>query len=69
MLARIRSDDLRDLRAIEVLEAIGTPPARLTRFRERYDAFVRYGVERFVCLPFNERVRSLTGEQSSGVIS
>ena len=42
--------------------AKGTPPARLTRFRERYDAFVRYGVERFLCLPFNEQVRSLTAE-------
>src|SRR4249919_3704402 len=37
--------------------ARGTPPARLTRFRERYDAFARYGVERFICAAFNERIR------------
>lgn len=43
--------------------ARGTPPARLTRFRERYDAFVRYGVERFVCLPFNDRVRSMPSDE------
>jgi riboflavin kinase / FMN adenylyltransferase len=43
--------------------AKGTPPARLTRFRERYEAFVRYGVERFVCLPFNEKMRSLTADE------
>jgi riboflavin kinase/FMN adenylyltransferase len=43
--------------------AKGTPPARLTRFRERYEAFARYGVERFVCLPFTERVRSLTADE------
>ena len=45
--------------------ARGTPPARLTRFRERYDALVRYGVDRFVCLAFNERMRSMTGLSSS----
>jgi len=39
--------------------ARGTPPARLTRFRERYDAFARYGVERFICAAFNERIRSM----------
>jgi len=43
--------------------ARGTPPARLTRFRERYDALVRYGVDRFVCLAFNERMRSMTPVQ------
>ena len=43
--------------------AKGTPPARLTRFRERYEAFARCGVERFVCLPFTERVRSLTADE------
>jgi riboflavin kinase/FMN adenylyltransferase len=43
--------------------AKGRPPARLTRFRERYEAFARYGVERFVCLPFTERVRSLTADE------
>ena len=39
--------------------ARGAPPARLTRFRERYDAFARYGLDRFMCLPFNERTRSM----------
>jgi riboflavin kinase/FMN adenylyltransferase len=39
-----------------------TPPARLTRFRERYAAFAQYGVERFLCLPFDESVRSLTAD-------
>lgn len=43
--------------------ARGTPPARLTRFRERFDAFERYGVERFVCMPFNERIRSLRPDE------
>ncbi|HEY5808216.1 MAG TPA: bifunctional riboflavin kinase/FAD synthetase [Povalibacter sp.] len=43
--------------------ARGAPPARLTRFRERYDAFVRYGLDRFVCLQFNERVRSMHYEE------
>ncbi len=39
--------------------AKGTPPARLTRFRERFAAFERYGLDRFVCLAFNERVRAM----------
>lgn len=38
--------------------ARGAPPARLTRFRERFMAFERYGVDRFVCLRFNEQMRS-----------
>jgi len=42
--------------------AKGPPPARLTRFREKFDALKRYGVERFVCLRFDERIRSLTPE-------
>jgi riboflavin kinase/FMN adenylyltransferase len=39
--------------------AKGTPPARLTRFREKFEALQRYGVDRFVCLHFDERVRCL----------
>lgn len=39
--------------------AKGTPPARLTRFREKFEALQRYGVDRFVCLRFDERVRCL----------
>lgn len=39
--------------------AKGTPPARLTRFREKFEALQRYGVDRFVCLRFDERVSSL----------
>ncbi|HMN44089.1 MAG TPA: bifunctional riboflavin kinase/FAD synthetase [Povalibacter sp.] len=35
------------------------PPARLTRFRERFEAFERYGLDRFVCLNFNERIRAM----------
>lgn len=41
--------------------ARGTPPARLTRFREKVDALCRYGVERFVCLRF-EQIRDLSAE-------
>jgi riboflavin kinase/FMN adenylyltransferase len=36
-----------------------SPPARLTRFRERFDALAACGVERFVCVHFNERFRSM----------
>lgn len=39
--------------------ARGVPPARLTRFRERFEAFARYGLDRFVVLPFNEQIRGL----------
>lgn len=39
--------------------AKGAPPARLTRFRERFEAFERYGLGRFVCLNFNERIRAM----------
>jgi riboflavin kinase/FMN adenylyltransferase len=42
--------------------AKGVPPARLTRFREKFEALKRYGVERFVCLRFDERIRSMTPE-------
>lgn len=43
--------------------AKGVPPARLTRFRERFDAFRLYGLDRFVCLRFNERIRAMTQEE------
>ena len=43
--------------------ARGTPPARLTRFREKFDALERYGVERFVCLRFDDCMRRLTREE------
>jgi riboflavin kinase / FMN adenylyltransferase len=42
--------------------AKGAPPARLTRFRERFDALAGCGVDRFVCLRFDERMRSMTQE-------
>jgi riboflavin kinase/FMN adenylyltransferase len=43
--------------------AKATPPARLTRFRERFDALRMYGVDRFVCLRFDEHVRTTTHEE------
>ncbi|WP_116813454.1 bifunctional riboflavin kinase/FAD synthetase [Steroidobacter cummioxidans] len=43
--------------------AKGTPPARLTRFREKYDALERYGVDRFVCLRFDDCMRRLGREE------
>lgn len=43
--------------------AKGTPPARLTRFREKFEALARYGVDRFVCLRFDERMRRLGREE------
>jgi riboflavin kinase/FMN adenylyltransferase len=48
--------------------ARGAPPGRLTRFREKYDALARYGVERFVCARFDERMRSLSPDAFSGRI-
>ncbi|MET0988561.1 MAG: bifunctional riboflavin kinase/FAD synthetase [Steroidobacteraceae bacterium] len=36
-------------------------PARLTRFRERFEALERYGAERFVCLRFNRETRDMDG--------
>lgn len=38
----------------------GAPPARLTRFRERFEALTAYGVDRFICVRFDERFRSMT---------
>jgi riboflavin kinase / FMN adenylyltransferase len=43
--------------------AKGVPPARLTRFREKVEALQRYGVERFVCLRFDDHVRNMSAEQ------
>ena len=37
-----------------------SPPARLTRFRERFDALAACGVDRFVCLRFDERMRQMS---------
>ncbi|MET0657135.1 MAG: bifunctional riboflavin kinase/FAD synthetase [Steroidobacteraceae bacterium] len=34
-------------------------PARLTRFRERFEALDRYGTERFLCLRFNREIRDM----------
>jgi riboflavin kinase/FMN adenylyltransferase len=43
--------------------AKGAPPPRLTRFRERFDALSAYGVDRFVCVRFDERMRQMSQEQ------
>ncbi|HSN72660.1 MAG TPA: bifunctional riboflavin kinase/FAD synthetase [Steroidobacteraceae bacterium] len=34
-------------------------PPRLTRFREKFEALANYGVDRFVCLRFDSRMRSI----------
>ena len=46
--------------------AKGTPPARLTRFREKYEALRYYGVERFVCLRFDSSLRSMSPDEFIG---
>ena len=46
--------------------AKGTPPARLTRFREKYEALRQYGVECFVCLRFDAALRSMSPDQFIG---
>jgi riboflavin kinase/FMN adenylyltransferase len=43
--------------------AASAPPPRLTRFRERFEALRVYGVQRFVCLRFNQRMREMTAPQ------
>jgi riboflavin kinase / FMN adenylyltransferase len=43
--------------------AKGSPPPRLTRFRERFEALAAYGVDRFVCVRFDERMRQMSREQ------
>jgi riboflavin kinase/FMN adenylyltransferase len=46
--------------------AKATPPARLTRFREKYEALRQYGVERFVCLRFDASLRSMSPDEFIG---
>ena len=46
--------------------ARATPPARLTRFREKYEALRHYGVERFVCLRFDASLRSMSPDEFIG---
>ena len=43
--------------------AKGTPPARLTRFREKFTAVCDYGVDRFICLRFDDRMRGMPQEE------
>jgi riboflavin kinase/FMN adenylyltransferase len=43
--------------------ARGVPPARLTRFREKVEAFRNCGVDRFVCTRFDERMRAMSSAQ------
>jgi len=40
-----------------------SPPPRLTRFRERFEALAAYGVDRFVCLRFDDRIRRMTPDE------
>lgn len=42
--------------------ASGTPPARLMRFREKFEALADVGVDVFFCQPFNQRMRNLTAD-------
>lgn len=44
------------------------PPARLTRFRERYAALAAYGVDRFVCLRFDDRMRNTSADDFIGML-
>ncbi len=46
--------------------ARGAPPARLTRFREKYEALCQYGIERFVCLRFDAALRSMSPDEFIG---
>lgn len=48
--------------------AKGTPPARLTRFREKFAALEQYGVERFVCLRFDAALRSMSADEFIGTV-
>jgi riboflavin kinase/FMN adenylyltransferase len=48
--------------------AKATPPARLTRFREKYEALRHYGVERFVCLRFDSALRSMSADEFVGKV-
>lgn len=42
--------------------AKGAAPARLTRLRERVEALRRYGIERFICARFDQRLRSMDAD-------
>ncbi len=42
--------------------AADRPPARLMRFREKFDALAAAGVDIFFCPPFDRRMRSLTAD-------
>jgi riboflavin kinase/FMN adenylyltransferase len=48
--------------------AKATPPARLTRFREKCEALRHYGVERFVCLRFDSSLRSMSPDEFIGTV-
>jgi riboflavin kinase/FMN adenylyltransferase len=41
----------------------GAPPARLTRFREKFEALQRFGIEWFFCPPFDGRMESLEPDE------
>lgn len=45
----------------EFFQAEHAPP-RLTRFRDKLEQLAKQGVDRVVCLQFNQRLRSLTAE-------
>ena len=38
----------------------GVKPGRLTRFREKVTLLMRTGIDRMICLPFNEQVSQIT---------
>lgn len=42
--------------------AASSPPARLMRFREKFDALAAAGVDVFFCPPFDRRMRSLAAD-------
>jgi riboflavin kinase / FMN adenylyltransferase len=46
----------------------GTPPARLTRFREKFEALASFGVDRFICMRFDQHVRCLSREAFVGEV-
>lgn len=43
--------------------ARGTPPARLTQLREKFDALRSYGIDRFICLRFDEHARAMSQQR------
>jgi riboflavin kinase/FMN adenylyltransferase len=40
--------------------AASSPPARLMRFREKYDALSEHGIDIFFCPPFDEQMRDIS---------